>query len=43
LAGAAIEQPFVEVGQAVENLDRFRDALAGHIRLNVAADSASAL
>ncbi|SEP94440.1 transcriptional regulator, LysR family [Faunimonas pinastri] len=40
---AAITQPFEAVGQAVENLNRFRDAPAGRIRLNVVADAASLL
>lgn len=40
---AAINAPFATIGQAVTQLDRFRDAPAGHIRLNVAADAATLL
>jgi DNA-binding transcriptional LysR family regulator len=40
---AAISGPFESIGQAVEGLNRFRDAPAGRIRLNVAEDAASLL
>jgi DNA-binding transcriptional LysR family regulator len=39
----AITQPFEAIGHAVENLNRFRDAPVGRIRLNVAADAATLL
>ena len=39
----AIDQPFDQIGQAVERLNRFRDAPAGRIRLNVVADAAALL
>ena len=40
---AAIGEPFEAIGQAVEQLNRFRDAPAGRIRLNVVADAAPLL
>ncbi len=40
---AAINAPFAAISQAVENLARFRDKPAGHIRLNVVADAATLL
>ncbi len=40
---ASLEQPFVAIGEAVEALNRFRDAPAGRIRLNVVADAATLL
>jgi DNA-binding transcriptional LysR family regulator len=40
---AAIDAPFAAIGEAVEQLNRFRDAPAGHIRLNVVADAAPLL
>ncbi len=40
---AAINGPFEAIGQAVEQLDRFRDAPAGYIRINVVADAATLL
>jgi DNA-binding transcriptional LysR family regulator len=40
---AAISEPFQTIGRAVEDLNRFRDAPAGRIRLNVATDAASLL
>ncbi|WP_374572621.1 LysR family transcriptional regulator [Phenylobacterium sp.] len=36
---AAIEGPFEAVGQAAENLNRFRDAPAGRVRINVLGDA----
>jgi len=39
----AITTPFEAIGEAVENLNRFRDAPAGRIRLNVPSDAASLL
>src|SRR6266581_3534319 len=39
----AITGPFESIGQAVEGLNRFRDAPAGRIRLNVPEDAASLL
>ncbi|WP_076072919.1 LysR family transcriptional regulator [Sphingomonas montana] len=38
---SAINGPYAAIGQAVAQLDRFRDAPAGHIRLNVVADAAT--
>lgn len=38
-----IAAPFDAIGQAVENLNRFRDAPAGRIRLNVPSDAATLL
>lgn len=38
-----IATPFDAIGQAVENLNRFRDAPAGRIRLNVPSDAAALL
>lgn len=35
----AISQPFIEIGEALENLNRLRDAPAGRIRLNVIVDA----
>ena len=40
---AAIEGPLDSIGDAAENLDRFRDAPAGRIRINVLEDAASLL
>jgi DNA-binding transcriptional LysR family regulator len=40
---AALMTPFEAIGAAVENLNRFRDAPAGRIRLNVPSDAASLL
>jgi DNA-binding transcriptional LysR family regulator len=40
---AAIQGPFEAIGEAVEGLNRFRDAPAGRIRLNVPADAANLL
>lgn len=40
---AAITGPFDSIGQAIEGLNRFRDAPAGRIRLNVPEDAASLL
>ena len=40
---AAIGEPFEAIGEAVEQLNRFRDAPAGRIRLNVVADAAPLL
>jgi DNA-binding transcriptional LysR family regulator len=40
---AAISQPFERIAQAVENLNRFRDAPTGRIRLNVVGDAAPLL
>jgi DNA-binding transcriptional LysR family regulator len=37
---SAISEPLDTVGQAIEALNRFRDAPAGRIRLNVVADAA---
>src|SRR4051812_45457380 len=39
----AITQPFSAIGQAVENLNRYRDAPTGRIRLNVVVDAAALL
>lgn len=39
----AITGPFESIGEAVEGLNRFRDAPAGRIRLNVPEDAASLL
>lgn len=39
----AISQPFDHIAQAVENLNRFRDAPTGRIRLNVVGDAAPLL
>jgi len=39
----AIAAPFAEIGQAVEGLNRFRDAPAGRIRINVITDAATLL
>ncbi|WP_267393518.1 MULTISPECIES: LysR family transcriptional regulator [unclassified Sphingomonas] len=39
----AIGTPFEAIGQAVDNLNRFREAPAGHIRLNIVADAAPLL
>lgn len=39
----AITQPFSAIGQAVENLNRYRDAPTGRIRLNVVVDAATLL
>jgi len=40
---AAIEAPLDAIGQAAENLDRFRDAPAGRVRINVLEDAAPLL
>jgi DNA-binding transcriptional LysR family regulator len=40
---AALMTPFEAISAAVENLNRFRDAPAGRIRLNVPSDAASLL
>jgi DNA-binding transcriptional LysR family regulator len=40
---AAIENPLETIGQAVENLNRFRDAPAGRVRLSVPEDAVSTL
>lgn len=40
---AALVTPFTAIGEAVENLNRFRDAPAGRIRLNVPCDAATLL
>lgn len=40
---AAIDGPYHAIGQALEQLNRFRDAPAGRIRLNVVGDSAPLL
>jgi DNA-binding transcriptional LysR family regulator len=39
----ALVEPFAAIGEAVERLNRFRDAPAGRIRLNVPSDAASLL
>jgi DNA-binding transcriptional LysR family regulator len=39
----AITQPFSAIGQAVESLNRYRDAPTGRIRLNVVVDAAALL
>jgi DNA-binding transcriptional LysR family regulator len=38
---SAIAEPFESIGEAVEGLNRFRDAPAGRIRLNVPEDAAT--
>ena len=40
---AAITSPFEVIGQAVEDLNRFRDGPSGRIRLNVPSDAANLL
>jgi DNA-binding transcriptional LysR family regulator len=35
----AVSQPFVEIADAIDNLNRFRDAPVGRIRLNVIVDA----
>jgi len=40
---AMIEGPLEAIGQAAENLDRFRDAPAGRVRINILEDAASLL
>ncbi len=40
---AALTKPFEAIGEAVENLNRFRNAPAGRIRLNVPSDAANLL
>lgn len=40
---AAIQGPLESVGQAAENLNRFRDAPAGRVRINVLEDAVSLL
>jgi DNA-binding transcriptional LysR family regulator len=39
----ALTAPFEAIGQAIESLNRFRDAPTGRIRLNVPSDAASLL
>lgn len=39
----SLTEPFAAIGQAVEDLNRFRDKPAGRIRLNVVADAGSLL
>ena len=39
----SISEPFETIGQAVDELNRFRDAPAGRIRINAVADAASLL
>jgi DNA-binding transcriptional LysR family regulator len=39
----SISDPFDKIGQAVENLNNYRDAPTGHIRLNVIVDAAAML
>jgi DNA-binding transcriptional LysR family regulator len=39
----AVSEPFGAIGQAIENLNRFRDAPTGRVRLNVVAEAASLL
>ncbi|NIJ30337.1 DNA-binding transcriptional LysR family regulator [Sphingomonas insulae] len=40
---AAIDGPFAAIGQAVDDLNRFRERPGGRIRLNVVADAAALL
>jgi DNA-binding transcriptional LysR family regulator len=40
---AKLTEPFEAIGEAVESLNRFRDAPSGRIRLNVPSDAASLL
>jgi DNA-binding transcriptional LysR family regulator len=40
---AMIEEPLETIGQAAENLNRFRDAPAGRVRINVLEDAVSLL
>jgi DNA-binding transcriptional LysR family regulator len=40
---AAIEQPLEAIGEAADNLNRFRDTPAGRVRINVLEDAASLL
>lgn len=40
---ATLADPFDAIGRAVETLNRFRDAPAGHIRINVSDDAAELL
>lgn len=40
---AAISTPFDAIGEAVENLNRFRDEPTGRVRLNVPSDAANLL
>lgn len=40
---AMIEEPLDVIGQAADNLDRFRDAPAGRVRINILEDAASLL
>jgi DNA-binding transcriptional LysR family regulator len=40
---AMLEEPFEVIRQAADNLDRFRDAPAGRVRINVLEDAASLL
>ena len=39
----ALTRPFAAIGEAVERLNRFRDAPAGRVRLNVPSDAADLL
>lgn len=39
----AIEEPLAAIGEAAENLNRFRDTPAGRVRINVPEDAASLL
>lgn len=39
----SISQPFSEIAQAVDNLNRHKDTPSGHIRLNVLVDAAQVL
>jgi DNA-binding transcriptional LysR family regulator len=40
---SGLSRPFEEIGEAVEGLNRFRDAPSGRIRLNVPSDAANLL
>jgi DNA-binding transcriptional LysR family regulator len=40
---AAIQNPLETIGQAIENLNRFRDAPAGRVRISVPEDAVSTL
>jgi DNA-binding transcriptional LysR family regulator len=40
---AMIEEPFETISQAAENLNRFRDAPAGRVRINILEDAVSLL
>ena len=39
----SVEQPFAEISEAFENLNRFRDTPTGHIRINAPADAVKLL